>query len=211
MLSDIEDNYPEFPFEQAGFRWNAFDTMPQEALRSVREIIYASEASIAALDPSSLSDVDLWAYAVRVRQDLEAFATASTLLAESPTFGDNKYLDAEAVLAQCVFVFFDAGASDEARHFSGRFETTYPKSLELKRVHGWSILREDPEAAYMSLMDWAAEDVECIFEAAEDFARAGFAPQALQCLDKILQMAEANHPVRLDGELLREALLNNEG
>lgn len=211
MLSDIEDNYPEFPFEQAGFRWNAFDVMPTEALRLVRNVVYGSEDAIAALDPSSLSEVELWAYAVRARQDLEAFATAATLLVESPTFGDNTFLDAEAVLAQCVFVFFDAGASDEARHFAERFEAKYPQSPELKRVLGWSVLREDPDAAFISLMDWAGKDAECIFEAAEDFARARFVPQAIDCLDRALEASDDDHPVRLDCELLRASLLDHEG
>lgn len=211
MLSDIEDNYPEFPFEQAGFRWNAFDTMPQETLRSAREIIYATGEVIGAMDPSSLSDVDLWAYAVRVREDIEAFATATTLLVESPSFAQSSFLDAEAVLAQCVFVFFDAGASDEARLFSQRFERAYPGSAELKRVKGWSILREEPDAAFASLMSWAGEDAECIFEAAEDFARAGFPDQAIRCLEKSLELAGSSHPVRLDCELLRQSLLDHEG
>ncbi len=211
MLSDIEDNYPEFPFEQAGFRWNAFDTMPQETLRSAREIIYATSEVIGAMDPSSLSEVDLWAYAVRVREDMEAFATATTLLVESPSFAQSLFLDAEAVLAQCVFVFFDAGASDEARLFSTRFEKAYPESSELKRVKGWSILREEPEEAFAALMSWAGEDAECIFEAAEDFARAGFADQAIRCLEKSLEFAGSAHPVRLDCELLRESLLDHEG
>lgn len=210
MLSDIEDNYPEFPFEQAGFRWNAFDAMPQETLRSAREIIYASGEVIGALDPSSLSDVDLWAYAVRVRKDIEAFATATTLLAESPSFAQSEFLDAEAVLAQCVFVYFDAGASDEARLFSARFEKAYPASSELKRVQGWSILREEPDAAFASLMSWAGEDAECLFEAAEDFARAGFPGQAMKCLEKSLEFAGSTHPARLDCELLRESLLDHE-
>lgn len=210
--SDLEDNYETFALEYAGFRWDCEDTLSQAELMQLEKIRNLPGQDLATLDPAGLSDLERWVYATRMRDDLEAFATAVGLLLDAGTVAHHVALDHRAILAQCVFQFLLLGASDEALKFAQRFETEFPDDPRSARVQGWSCMRETPDQADGWFETWSKQDPEACFEIAEDWAMLKNTARALAWLEKTeaLVAERRDHPVWLDCELLREALLNHE-
>lgn len=206
--SDIEDNYPEFPFEQTGFTWDAFDNMPTDALQELRNIWYADVDQLASVDPASLGNGALWAYAARHREDAEVFAAAANILTGRASLKDDIALNREAVFCHIVYVLALRGASDEAEIFAQRYVTAFPES-DHSRVTAWAGMRESP-ARVSEELGKKFTDLETMFEIAEDFAEFGFAEFAIEWIERIETQAAPLAPVRLDCVLLRERLLNHE-
>lgn len=209
MLSDLEDDYSEFPDEVAGLLWDAFDRMDEAALRAIEHVRAMPPEAFDATDVVGLEPMGRWAFAIRARHDVESFSLALGLVLDDTSL--RAYLDPAALLEYAVWNCLRLGASDECFGFSQRFEMANPDDLRVARVRAWAHMRDAPNKAHNHFEEWAKGDPEAMFEVAEDWAMIGDVDRARVWLALAQAAAPAGHAVHIDCRLLAETLLNHEG
>jgi tetratricopeptide (TPR) repeat protein len=205
---DIEDNYPEYPEDEYGYTYDAWDLLTLEETDRHDELITSSPEVLESLDTDELDDLERLAVARASRRigETDRFITTCREMLES----ESRH---PAIVYPEIAIF--AGrelASDDKPRALAWLDEFYERAQELMEGR---ILRavlqtlvSDESELMDSIIEEYGDEAEMYYEVAEEFDRQGDTDAARSWLEQAREKANAtgDRATLIDVDLLAREL-----